>query len=56
MLYGRLVVAIGPSDASPGSSFRRLGVEGMDCSIGLHKKVGKDAEKQLRGFGVHMRR
>ena len=27
----------------------------MDCSIELHKKVGKDAEKQLRGFCVHMR-
>ena len=27
----------------------------MDCSIELHKKVGKDAEEQPRGFGVHMR-
>jgi len=28
----------------------------MDCSIELRKKVGKDVEKRLRGFGVHMRR
>ena len=27
----------------------------MDCSIELHKKVGKAVERQLRGFGVHMR-
>ena len=27
----------------------------MDCLIELHTMVGKDVEKQLRGFGVHMR-